>query len=338
MNDLSFHFNHPWWLLGLLAIPVVLFWLKHTAPSVHEGRERLYADPDLLPLLTGHARLTQQNSGASARKLWSLAWMLLVIAMSEPRYDFHLATVFEPSADLVMVLDISNSMLIQDQQPSRLERAKQEIQDLLEQGQGLRFGLVAFASVAHVVSPLTEDAQGIVHQLPSLSPHLLRLQGSRLTDALRRAQTLLLTAGSDRSQHILLLSDGEFADADLKPVIDELNQANIQLHTLGFGTPGGGPVVVNGTPAVGPDGTAIISRFDETELRQLAAQAQGIYQPAEYSDQDSRNLLALIRDSAVFREKGSERTKLWRDYSPWLLIPAAILLLALYGFVGRRKP
>jgi len=326
MNNAVFHFAQPMWLWALLLIPLVLGWLWFTRPVRQQGRESLYADPHLLPLLIG----SNQANITRTRKpliIWALTWILLVLAMAGPRWDYLQIRAFQPAADLVILLDISASMNIKDVRPSRLARARQEIQDLVRLNPGIRLGLIAFASVAHVATPITEDGESLIRQLPGLSTDLVRLQGSNLGNALKLAASLLDAQGKESSHHILLLSDGDFEDPELQQKVTDLQKQDIRLHVLALGTDGGGPVPY----LTARDGKAVVSRLDEQAMRDLAEAGDGVYQLADYRDKDNQQILDAVMQQAELRQDQSTPTLIWNERFYWLLIPAMIILLLLTG-------
>jgi len=324
MNSLAFHFAQPMWLLALLLIPLVLGWLWFTLPGRHKGQEHQYADTHLLPLLVG---INQTDASRRKRPLviWALVWLLLVLAMAGPRWDYQQIRAFQPAADMVILLDISASMNIQDVRPSRLARAQQEIQDMVRLNPGIRLGLVAFASIAHVVTPITEDGASLIRQLPALTTDLVRLQGSNLGNALKLAASLLEAQGNESSHHILLLSDGDFADPELQQKITELTEQDIRLHVLALGTDGGGPVPY----LTAQGGKAVVSRLNEQSMRALAESGNGVYQLADYRDEDSQLILDAVMAQAELRQDNSTPTRIWNERFYWLLIPAMLILLLL---------
>ena len=173
MVETGFHFAQPIWLWGLLLVPLVIAWLLYSSPFRQHGQEAKYADPELMPYLSGMATT---RSVRSRRPLlaWVVAWSLLSMAMAGPRWDFRQMNPFDPGADLVILLDISRSMDVADVNPSRLDRALQEIQDLIRSNPGMSVGLIAFATIAHVVTPITEDGESLLRQLPAISTDLVR--------------------------------------------------------------------------------------------------------------------------------------------------------------------
>jgi Ca-activated chloride channel family protein len=335
--DAGLHFAQPLWLWGLLAIPLVLLWLWRSAPLRRVGQEQKYADAGLLPYLTGAATVRMVRNRRSLIG-WVLVWSLLSLAMAGPRWGYREMNPFEPGADLVVLLDISRSMGVMDVRPSRLDRARQEIQDLIQAKRAVRTGLIAFATIAHVVTPITEDTDSLLRQLPAISPALVRLQGSRLSGALDRASRLLAAQGDEVAHNILLISDGDFAETGIDQQIAELRERGIRLHILAVGTPDGG--IVPGL--LEPNGEPVVSRLDEERLRQMAQAGGGIFRVADYRGDDSRELLDAVLSGAAARKIERLQTLVWNEYFYLLLLPAMLLVLLLFrpgssaGRIGLR--
>jgi len=325
MPETGLHFAQPLWLWGLLLIPLVLAWLYYSSPYRQRGQEVKYADAHLLPYLSGVATARVANSRLPLLG-WTLAWSLLCLAMAGPRWDFRQMNPFEPGADLVILLDISRSMDVADVNPTRLERARQEVQDLARANPGISTGLVAFASVAHVVTPITEDRESLLRQLPALSTDLVQLKGSRLGDAIDQAGRLLAGQGEDVAHNVLLISDGDFAEQDLEEKVRNLNAAGIRFHVLAVGTSHGGPV----PGLMATSGEPVLSWLDEDGLRKLAQAGDGLYQRADYRDKDTEAILDAILAHARARQNARVQTLVWNEYFYWLLIPAMLMLLYLY--------
>ena len=325
MVDSGFHFAQPLWLWGLLAIPLAIAWLLYSSPFRQHGLEARYADAHLLPHLSG-AATTRRISSKAPLIGWALAWSLLSLAMAGPRWDFRQMSPFDPGADLVILLDISRSMDVTDVNPSRLERARQEIQDLVAANSGISIGLVAFATVAHVVTPITEDGESLLRQLPAISTSLVQLQGSHLSDAIDRANRLLAGQGDDVAHNILLISDGDFADKALDQQVRELRDKGTRFHVLAVGTSQGGPV----PGLMGINREPVISGLDEESLRRLAEIGGGIFRVADYRDDDTRDILSAIMAHATTRQNTKMHTLVWNEYFYWLLLPAGLILLYLY--------
>lgn len=327
MPETGFHFASPWWLLGLLLIFPVGAWLRRSQVYGHIARLNRYADAHLLPYLTGSREL---DSGERWKKFrhWALLWTALVFAMAGPRWDFTEIQLYTPGADLVILLDISRSMEVADVQPSRMARARQEIEDLINNNRGVRVGLIAFASVAHVITPITEDGQTIRTMLPSISSDLVRLQGSRLRQALERAATLLAGQPKDSQHSILLISDGDFVEPDLDQAVQSLSTAGVRLHVLGIGTPGGGPVPGHsGRFLLDSRRQPVESRLEESRLKHLAALGNGAYIAADFRDDDTTRILQLAAEGGQAKAAGDEQARVWNERFYWLLFPAMLAIL-----------
>jgi Ca-activated chloride channel family protein len=331
MPEAGFHFAQPGWLWALLAILPMAWWLRRSPATGYQGRIRRYADAHLLPYLTGSRELKPAERWRRFG-FWALLWALLVVAMAGPRWDYTDVRLFRPGANLVVLLDISKSMDVSDVQPSRLARARQEVEDLIRQNRELRVGLIAFASVAHVVSPITEDAKTIRAQLPAISTDLVSLQGSRLEIALERARELLAGQPEDSANSILLISDGDFPGEGLEEQVEALAEDGITLHVLGVGTPGGGPVPARfGRWLSGSGGQAVESSLDVSGLSALAEAGGGIYVTADYRDEDTGEILELAsRGQTAQAAEGDARTRVWNERFYWLVLIVMILLFPLF--------
>ncbi|HHH44010.1 MAG TPA: VWA domain-containing protein, partial [Gammaproteobacteria bacterium] len=205
-------------------------------------------------------------------------------------------------------------------------RARQEIQDLANANRGISTGLIAFASVAHVVTPVTEDRESLLRQLPALSTGLVQLQGSRLADAIDQARRLLAGQGETVAHNILLISDGDFADPELEEKVRALRQEDIRFHVLAVGTSLGGAVPGLMTTSGGP----VLSVLDEDGLRRLADVGGGVFRVADYRDRDTQAIIDAILSHARARQNARLQTLVWNEYFYWLLIPAMLTLLYLY--------
>jgi Ca-activated chloride channel family protein len=330
------HLAAPAWLLALLVIPAIAFWqhrVRRRVPAAQ--REREYADAVLLPHLSGEATTRRIGFWPSIIG-WTVPWVLVVVALAGPRWDYALVQVFAPGANLVVLLDISRSMETADTTPTRLARARQEIEDLLNRADGVRIGLIAFATVADVVTPITDDKDAVRRALPALSPDLVRLQGSRPSHAIARARELLGTQPGDGTRNVLLVSDGDFQDLELDAEISQLREQGIRLHALGIGTPEGGPVPGPRGGAL-PDrgGAPVVSRLNAALLQMLATQTGGVYETASYRDDDARAILRATLAGAKARRIEDERTRVWHEPFWWLIGPAALWLLLEFR---RRAP
>ena len=332
----DFHFDQPWWLLALL-LPTLL-WMLPVAKGLLNQRYRQYADADLLP----HLLLNREQATNRRRKRfsqWTAIWLLGCLALAGPRWDYRTVDLMQPGADVVILLDISRSMAANDVKPTRLARARQEIEDLLAGAETLRVGVIAFASIAHVVAPITEDHKTVRHVLPALSTDLVKMGGSRLEQALHKAEKLLSGQPPGTSHSLLLISDGDFDEPGLPRQVAALKAKGIPLYVLGVGT-AQGERVPKQMPARGwvtdSRGRKVISRLNEPLLRELAAAGGGSYQRADYRDADTERLVQVLQggnDQQNVIGKGARR--IWHERYFWLVILMALLMIP--WFRGERQ-
>ena len=327
MAEAGFHFAQPWWLVALLLLAPVALWLFFSIQRAHRGPIHLYADAHLLPHLTGTRELdTGERWGRFLR--WALLWTLAIIAMAGPRWSYTDVRLFHAGNNLLVLLDISRSMQVDDVSPSRLGRAKQEIQDLLYLNRAVRIGLIAFASVPHVIAPITEDTETIRNALPAIETDLTRLQGSRLMAALDRAEILMDGLPEDSAKTILLISDGDFDEQGLVDRARQLAQKHIRVDTLGVGTEAGGEVPdTHGGSLKDTRGRPIVSRLNTFMLEQLAEAGNGFYQEASYREGDSEEILEAAAVLKPSKDEADESTRVWNERFFLVLLPVLALIL-----------
>lgn len=322
----SFHFSEPAWLWALLLCIPVALWLLVMPGLGRNERIRNYADAHLMPYLLGR---TETSPRARWKRFarWMVIWTLMVLAMAGPRWDFTDVQLFRPGTNLLVLFDISRSMEVTDVRPSRLARGRQELEDILNLNRGIRVGVIAFASVAHVISPITEDMNGIRRVLSALDTRLVRLQGSRLSFALDRAKELIAGQPKESVNALLIITDGDFDEGGLEDRMREFANAGVRVHILGVGTPEGDTVPGNGNPwLMTRDGKPVTSALNESELKGLASAGGGIYERADYRDSDTRDILGQVKAAALPDAKNDERTRIWNERF-YLLAGLAMLLL-----------
>ncbi|OQW91972.1 MAG: hypothetical protein BWK79_15675, partial [Beggiatoa sp. IS2] len=177
----EFEFAQSVWLWGLLILPLVwLFFFRYKNPLFLD-RLRDFADAHLLPhLVVQSHRKSLGTRGLRFLMIWTVLWILGVVALAGPRWDYEEQEVLRPQVNLMILLDLSESMQVKDLPHARLEQAIQEIEAMLDQQQNLYVGLMGFAGIPHLIAPLTDDYRTLRHLLYALEPDMLPVQGSRL--------------------------------------------------------------------------------------------------------------------------------------------------------------
>ncbi|MGP0592744.1 VWA domain-containing protein [Nitrospira sp. T9] len=320
-----FHFLRPEWLWGLLPL-FGLFLLIARKGATGQIWESV-CDAHLLPhLLVG----TEEATRRLPLVLLGSGWIVAVCALAGPVWSQLPQPVFRAESALVMVLDLSRSMDVQDVAPSRLTRAKHKILDMLKARKEGQTALVVYAGESFVVSPLTNDANTIVTLVQSLETELMPVQGSRTDLALQKAHELLQQVGQ-ASGDVLLLTDGEGDPATLK-VVDKLRSLGVRLSVLGVGTVDGAPIPETGGFLKDQDGAVVIPTLDIPSLQALAQAGGGYYATVTADDQDINRVFPSVVPRRGLSSSTSEQrtTDLWREEGPWLVL--LLLVLALPAF------
>ncbi|MDH3645440.1 MAG: VWA domain-containing protein [Gammaproteobacteria bacterium] len=320
------HFLRPLWLLAFIPLAAALVWLLGRRPGLRRWAN--VVDAHLAPhVLIGGATVASRLPAAIAGVAGSLA----ILALAGPAWQKLPQPVFANQNALVIVMDLSSSMNTQDIKPSRLERARFKVADLLERRTEGQTAMIVYAADAFVVTPLTDDVATIGSQLSALTPELMPSQGSRTDVALQKAHELLLQAGRKRGD-VLLVSDG--ADPDRAgAVVGRLVADGFRVSVLGVGTESGGPVPGQGGFIKQSDGSIVIATLDSAALRAVATRGGGIYQDLGADDRDILRIGSILE--AVQPTQASEReltADVWREEGPWLVL----FLLPLAALVFRR--
>lgn len=324
----TFHFLRPAWLLALLPL-LLAVWRLYRKRYGAGSLDRI-CDSELLPYLL------IDRPGAEQRRLgpWLLALggSLAVIALAGPVWERLPVPVFRNEDALVIVLDLSTAMDATDLKPSRLDRARYKMTDLLRRRRDGQTGLVVYAGDAFTVTPLTQDTATIASQMGALSTELSPVQGQRVDAGLAAAVRLLKQAGV-RIGHVLLIT----SDADASIALDaaqRVTEAGYRLSVLGIGTEAGGPVP-RGRKGLWKDasGNILVPKLNPGVLREIAEQGGGLYRTVSADTSDIDRLAGFFEASTGHARDSSEsqaRLEQWIERGPWLVL--ALLPIAALAF------
>ena len=323
----NFHFLRPWWFAGLLPVAAVVAfysWRKRSAGSWEN-----IINPELLPFLMQGSESKKALNSTWLLSIVILAWIICCLSLAGPTWQQLPQPVHKQDAALVVVFDLSPSMLAEDISPSRLVRARYKLIDILTRRTEGVAGLIVYGADAHTVSPLTEDSNTIVSIVPVLAPNLLPEYGSNVEEALASAVDLAITGGYQQAD-ILLISDGidRSALSELTPIISQ--QGDFRLSILGVGTPQGAPIPTGaGGFAKQANGNVVVAKLNVTALQQLATSNGGIYQTLSADDRDVDELLTAMNSMFADNIRETDRSfDLWDDQGFWLvlfLLPVVLL-------------
>ena len=313
----DFHFLRPLWLLAIIPA-VAIYVLNRRRQDVLRQWRGLIA-PHLLPhLIEGGGR------GPRLRPilLVVLATIIGAAAAAGPTWEREITPFSEDTAPLVVALDLSRSMDAIDVQPTRLERAKQKVRDLLALRSGARTGLLAYAGSAHMVLPLTDDRSFLETYLAALETDIMPAAGKDAAAALNLAEEML--EPDEVPGSILFITDG--IPADSIPAFTEHQETSLdELLVLGVGTSEGGPIRAGKEGfATDSSGRRITVQLDREGLEKLAREADVFVATVTLDDRDVERLQRRIQShlESVREEDESAR---WRDVGYYLVLPVAVL-------------
>lgn len=312
----DFHFLRPWWLLAVPAA-MLLVWLLDRQTNMRARWKNVIA-PNLLEHL-----LIERGRTAGLRPVHLIAGLLALsaIAAAGPTWEKERPPFVEDRAPLAIAIDLGPTMDATDVTPSRLERAKLKVQDIMERRKGARTALFAYAGSAHMVLPLTDDASLIATYLAALSPALMPVNGKDTAKALDVVEAAL--ADETAPGTILLMTDG--VERTAFPAFAGYEGRN-DLMVLGVGTAEGGPVKTgSGEYLTDGSGARVQARLDVDALKAL--QSASSAQVATVTLDDSDVDWIVHRIQSAFAQKTDEGLQRWRDVGWYLTIPIALLVI-----------
>jgi Ca-activated chloride channel family protein len=320
----QFHWLRPWWLGALLPVLLMalLLWRQKRAARQWQA----LVAPNLLPFLLDGKSVRQ-----SPWQIWllALAWTLATLALAGPSWEKRPLPVHKNENALVLILDLSPSMLSEDIKPSRLVRARLKIADILRERRDGLTALVVYSGDAHVVAPLTDDTVTINNMLTALHPNIMPAPGSHTEAAIGRALQLLRDAGAPQGD-LLLITDGVVSQAQ-RAIKDQLKDGHYRLSVLGVGGDTPAPIPGKGGSFVRDSSNNIVTtRLDGAALRSLAHDGHGRYSNLTT---DNRDIDWLLGQPAPLNENLQQIERefdSWYDRGYWLVF--LLLPVVLYCF------
>jgi von Willebrand factor type A domain/TPR repeat len=328
-----FRIEHIEYLIGLAGLPVLLIllwlllrWKKKTV--------RRIGDPGLVGLLIENFSSTRFLVKAV---LVMLAFVIIVFGASNLQKPGSMENVQRKGVDVMLVLDVSKSMLAKDIKPSRLERAKQFLLRLTDQLENDRIGLILFAGRPYLQMPLTSDHGAARMYIQDASPDVVPTQGTVIAEALTMANTVF-NSKERKYKSIVLISDGEDHDPDALKVARQLAADGVMINTVGIGSPDGSPIEDPATGELKKDqeGHTVMSKLNEAELQGLSDATNGRYLRLDNLD-DALITMTQQLDSAEKKSMNDAEFIDYRSYFQWFLGAAFWLLLAEFLLSERRR-
>lgn len=327
-----FRFQHIEYLIALIVIPLlvglfylVLTWKKNTKRKI--GNEKL---------------VNQLIASYSSKNflvkfiLATVALVFLILGIANPQRPGEMENVNRKGVDIALALDVSKSMLAEDIKPNRLERARQVMYKLMDKLPNDRIALILFAGRAYMQMPLSTDHAAARMYVQQAGPEVVPTQGTVISEALRMSNTAF-NSKERKFKSIILITDGEDHDPQAVELAQQLVDEGVMINTIGIGSTAGAPIIDPMTREYKKDenGSTVISKLNETELRQLASVTRGVYVHLQDVDVAVNRIVEQLNtiektalEDSAFRD--------YRNYFQWA-IATAILLLIVEFFYPERK-
>lgn len=334
-----FRFENVHFLYYLAALPLLIFifyfWTKWRFLVLNQA-----GNPKTIEKLLNNFSMTRIKIKTT---LYILSLFFIIIGLANPQIGEKLQKVKSTGIDIIVAIDVSQSMLAEDVQPNRLERAKQLIYKIIENLKGDRIGLVVFAGGAYLQSPLTVDYSASSLMLKTLNTDMVPSQGTAIAQAIEVAMQAFDNNDKNapkRSKALLIISDGENHEEEPIELAKNAAEQGISIYTMGIGTTAGAPVPVyiNQQKAgykQGNDGNAVLSQLNETMLIEIANNANGKYFHIVGVKNEVNDLLAefnTLQKSDILQREFTDYESKFQYF-----IGIALLLLLLEALLPEQK-
>jgi Ca-activated chloride channel homolog len=329
---LNWQYQYPqaFWLLtgtGLLLLIYVgyVVWKKKAAKRIGDQRLIKELTKSYSPLKSG-IRFT----------LLLLSFALGCLALTNPRKPIDSPGDEKRGIDVVIALDVSNSMTATDVAPDRLQKAKAFINKLIDKLPNDRVGLVLFAGNAYVQMPLTFDHGAAKIYVGAATPGSIPSQGTAIGDAIEKSR-LAFEEGSERFKSIVLITDGETHDENAVTAVQEAAAFGIMINTVGLGSPDGTTILDSaGAEKKDEAGNVVISKLNDVILKEIASTSKGAYVHLQNTDEAVTEITSQFTN---IEKKALTDTSLYNyeSFYAWLVLPMLLLLLTELFISDRKK-
>ena len=329
-----FRFEEPAYLYLLLLLPVCVALYLYSNYRKRKAIQK-FGDPELI----GNLMPDASRHRPDVKFTFVLAAIgLFAILLARPQFGSKLETVKRQGVEVMIALDISNSMLAEDVQPSRLEKAKRLVAQLVDRMQNDKVGMIVFAGDAFTQLPITSDYISAKMFLESIEPSLITKQGTAIASAINLASRSF-TPQEGVGRAIIVITDGENHEDGVSEAIKNVTDKGIQVNVLGVGMPDGAPIPIEGTNDYRRDreGNVIVTRLNEPMCQEIAKEGKGIYVRVDNTNNAQRAISKEIDKMA----KSDVETQVYTEFNEqfqavaWLIL---LLLMAEMLITERKNP
>jgi Ca-activated chloride channel homolog len=329
-----FRFEDPTYLYLLIILPfIVLFYLYSNLKRRKAIKK--FGDPELMAQLMPDVSKYRPDI-----KFWLVfsALALTIVLMARPQFGSKTEKVKRSGVEVIIALDISNSMLAQDIVPSRLEKAKMLVSKMVDELDQDKVGMIVFAGDAYTQLPITSDYISAKMFLETITPELISRQGTAIGSAIDlAAHSFTQQKGVGRA--IVVITDGENHEDGAVEAAKAAKEKGILVHVLGVGSPGGSPIPIAGTSNFRKDrqGNVIVTRLNEQMCKEIAAAGKGIYAHVDNTNSAQKALNSKIDEMAKSDVESSMYTGFDEQFQgvAWIIL---VLLIVDLLLLERKNP
>lgn len=317
-----FRFANPDFLYLLLLLPLMLILFIINIIRRKKALRKLGRNDLIAALMPG----ASANRPVVKFMIQSLALLSAVIMLARPQFGSKIEEVRKQGVEVIIALDVSNSMLARDIPPDRLTRAKQAISRLVDNLTDDRIGLIVFAGDAYTQLPVTTDYVSAKMFLSVISPDLVPRQGTAIGSAINLG-IRSFSQGEDKSKAMVIITDGENHEDDPVKPAEEAAAKGIVIHTIGIGSPEGVPIQISSGGRTDflkdAEGNTVITRLDEDVIRKIAATTGGTYVRAGTANIGLDQIYSEIKKM----KKDELESRMFTEYNDQFHIFAALTLI-----------
>lgn len=321
-----FRFENPLYLYALIVIPLLAV-LYYYSNYRRKRRLRTYGDPALLQEL-----MIDVSAWRPQVKVWLLLLALasLIIAAARPQFGTKIDTTERNGIEAIIAMDVSNSMLASDVRPSRLDKSKMLVSNMVDEMKDDKVGLVVYAGQAFVQLPITNDYVSAKMFLDGIDPSMIATQGTDIATAISLAAKSF-TQKKDISRAIFLITDGEDNEGGAVEAAKDAAKRGIHVYVLGVGSPDGAHVPIPGTTQyfIDEQGNPIVSRLNEEMCRQIAQAGNGAYIYVDNSSSAQKELSTYVDKLAKAKLESQVYSEFDEQYQGFLILALVFLFLDL---------
>lgn len=314
----------------LLLIPAMVGLFIYALRARRKRLERFGNRETIMQLMPEASPRRERNKFI----LYLCALVCIVFALARPQFGSKLKEVTQEGIEIMFVVDVSNSMLAEDFQPSRLERTKASISRILDGLNQDKVGLIVFAGDPFVQLPITADYRAARNFINQISPNLVSKQGTAIGAAIELAANSF-SSQSEGSRVIILISDGENHEDDAVGAAAGAAEKGIRIYSIGIGTPEGAPISIGGEFIKDREGNMVVSKLDEQILQQIAIPTGGAYIRATNQSMGLNEIVKEVNET----ERSQFKSTVFEEYDEQYqyLIGAALVFLLLEMLIINRK-